>query len=509
MQINTIKTEDKPELQKLFILITIISGLLACWVIFLEHGRLNDDGVLYLEVARLFSIGDWKEAANLYRWPLYPFLISVAHQVTGLSLQYSAHLLSVVFFMATAWAFARLIFEAGGNRRTIIAGVLLLFSCSYIVRNILPMVMREQGFWAFYLLSLLFFLRFYRQKHLMDSIAWQICAIVAMLFRVEGITFLALLPMVLLLNNEISWRDRFNQLVKAYLITTLAIVVVVLVLLVTPSLKFSDLGRLNESITVVHGAYVQLNHGLLDKARIIGENVLGSFLSDYGMQGLILTLFAVIFGKIVAAAGWLPLLLAATSEICALKPHNEAKRIFLWAALLGLLNLWVILLCNFILPSRYAIPMAWIILIFGAFALAALYEKARIGKHRVFWLAIIVLAINMVLSLKPYPAGYNDEQDAVAWIKQNVKPNHRVFYDNAMLRYYAGEPFVDRGIPNWDRVTQAMADGSISQYDYLVIHMSDKTPERADYLNQVLGYKLVASIKSSKNRRILIFAPQK
>ena len=512
---STIKN-DLHNSRALLWLITLMAGLFACWAIFLENGRINDDGVLYIEAARLFAAGEWKQGLNLYAWPLYPFLISVTHQLTGLSLQYAAQLLSGLFFMLATYAFTLLLVEAGGNRRTVIAGVLLLFSCSYIVRNILPMVMRDQGFWAFYLCSLLFLLRFYRKDRLPDALAWQICAIVAMLFRIEGVTYVALLPLALLTQSETVWAERIKRLVKAYSLILLAAIAVMAVLLAVPSLKFSDLGRLYDSITVVQGAYAQITHGLIDKAHVIGESVLGEFLSDYGMQGLILTLIAVIIGKIATASGWLALILTAISnKISAAKPASDAKRLFIWAAGLGLLNLCVILLCNFILPSRIAIPIAWIILAFASFSLASLYDKWQLNRsmrsnsNKLFWLVAIILAIQLVLNLLPQPAGYNDEQEAVAWIKKNTAVGSTVFYDNARLRYYAGQPFVDRGIPDWDRVTGAIADGSINQYDYLVLHMSNKKPEREKYLEQILPHKLAASIKSSKNKRILIFARQK
>ena len=486
------------------------ASLIACWSIFQEHGRINDDGVLYLESARQYALGEWKLGLGLYPWPLYPLLIAALHALTGLNLHHAALLLAAVFFVLSAHLLGLLIREAGGTRRTVMAGVLLLFSSVYIMRYTLPTVMREQGQWAFYLAALLYFLRFYRNSSWTDAFRWQACAIVATLFRIESITFLAGLPLVLLIQHQMAWPQRARRLFQAYALSMAATGGVALLLLGLPSLKLSDLGRLQEPARILQGAYQQITQGLMDKAHIIGDAVLGGFLSDYGMQGLLLTLVAVIVGKISAASGWLALLLAGLGVKAGMgAPDQEARRILLWTASLGLLNLWVILLCNFILPSRLAIPIAWIFFIFGAFTLTTLYDKwqrsAPIREHKLFWIALIVLALQLCVTLKPRPSHYNDEQDAVTWIKQNTPANSKVFYDNARFRYYAGLPFVDRGIADWDRVSKAIGDGSIKDYDYLVIHMDNRRPEKEKYLYQTLPHHLAATIKSSKNKRILIF----
>lgn len=493
-------------------LLLLLAGLIAIWVLFQEHGRLNDDAVIYLEAARQFALGEWKLGMNLYAWPLYPVLIAAVHQLTGLSLQHASSLLSVLFFVWATHVFMLLIKEAGGNQRVVIAGFLLLLSSTYIMRNVLPSVLREQGQWVFYLSSLLFFLRFYRMNRWRDALLWQICAIIAMLFRIESITYLILLPLVFISKQEAGTTQRGKLLLMSYSLTLAAVVGLGLSLLLTPGLKLSDIGRLHDPITVLQGAYAQITHGLIDKAHIIGNSVLGRFLSDYGMQGLLLTLAAIIVGKVSAASGWLALILSLYSHTANPQPNTDARKIMLWCVSLGLLNLWVILLCNFILPSRIAIPIAWLIMMLGAFTLSSLYDKWQhnrsisLPNNKLLYVVLAVLAIQLCITLKPRPAHFNDEQDAVAWIQQHVPANSKVFYDNPRFRYYANLPFVDRGIADWDRVTTAIHDGSINSYDYLVIHMDNRETDREKYLYQILPHHLVATINSSKNRRILIFA---
>lgn len=80
----------------------ILGAILACWVILQEHGSINQDGVLYVEVARLFSIGEWQQGLVIYNWLLYPLLMAGVHHVTGLSFQFSVHAWAVFAFAMTA-----------------------------------------------------------------------------------------------------------------------------------------------------------------------------------------------------------------------------------------------------------------------------------------------------------------------------------------------------------------------------------------------------------------------
>ena len=40
--------------------LTTIGIVVACWIMYIQHGWINDDSVIYFETARLFSIGEWK-----------------------------------------------------------------------------------------------------------------------------------------------------------------------------------------------------------------------------------------------------------------------------------------------------------------------------------------------------------------------------------------------------------------------------------------------------------------
>jgi hypothetical protein len=486
MMLRKLTSVSEFQLQKL---ITILGMLITCQVIYIQHGWINDDSVLYFEVARLFSIGEWKQGVMLFNWPLYPALISVTHQLTQLSLQESAQLLNVVFFGITTYSFISLIRLAGGNKTTIACGAFLLLSSPYIVGDVLPMLLRDQGFWAMFLSSLVFLIRFYRQKKLSDSLLWQICAIFAVLFRIEAITFLICLPFVLFQQHELSVKQKIIYFLKLNLISLFAFMLIIGALIFVPTVHLSDFGRLQEAVTIFPRMLTDVAQIFATKTKIMEAQVLGGSLDGYGLIGIMITLVSIVTLKMIGVVSWpvmgvfalshanskLESKHSATVSIYTVAP--DARVIFHWVLALALLNACVIISSVFVLPGRYIIAFGLIVLIFAAFHLASLLEKVRtksIGKcwhHALVLVLIILIAFIAINNILPKKAGYTYEQEAVAFVKQQGIANSKVFYVTPRSRYFAGAAFTERGIDPWDITQKAIADGSIYKYDYLVIYL--------------------------------------
>jgi hypothetical protein len=491
--------------------ITAFGAMIALIIIMLEQGRINDDAVLYLEVAKYFSLFEWKTALSLYPWAFHSFLIGITSAITGLGLETSAYAWSVFFFGLTTYVYIRLIRLAGGSNKTVIAGTLLLFTNPYIIGDTLPMILRDQGFWAFFLLTIALFIRFYRRKTLGNHLAWQISAIVATLFRTEGLALVTLLPCILLAQKESSWKDRLKDFLLAYTILITGLVAGIIASInfsATPHIQ--NARALNIVLGFISGAYTQISEGLVTKAHMIGDEVLGKFLADYGMQGLLLTLIAIVVGKITGTAGWLAVLLAALQyKIKNVLIDLPAKIILWWAAFILFLTAMVSLLANFILAGRYIIPVALIIMIIAAFSLTAVYEQTREktpGKRYKLLasLIVVVLLFNCWKTFKPKPEGYTYERDAVTWVLSHRPENTPVFYDNARLRYYAGLPLGIRGVDYWEVVERAIQDGSLTQHRLLVIHLEKEHPERADFLSSKFGYHAIKEFTSKNKHKIVV-----
>ncbi|MCX7626814.1 MAG: glycosyltransferase family 39 protein [Methylophilaceae bacterium] len=490
----------------------LCGALLAGWVILQSHGAINSDGILYVEAARLFALGQWQEGFQLYNWPLYSLLIALVHHVSGLGLQASAHGLAIVAFALTSAGLTVLVREAGGGCGTMVAAMLLLFASPYLVGDVLPMVVRDHLFWAAHVWSLVFFLKFYRQHTLGLAFGWGVTAILAVLLRIEALTYLVLLPWVVLADSSHPWRARWRILLRAHALLLLGLGVGAIAYALTPGLQPEHLGRLRDPITVLLGAHEQLSHGLDSKARIFAEQVLGPFLEDYASSGLLLTLGYILLVKALGSAGWLQLATAVwgcmVGRSASLKPFHK---LFAWLILLGMANGAFILLAKFFLPGRYLLPIAFIILVYAAFGGEALYKRWLSGVRssrlqRGMLLALgIAFVVQFGLILRPQDPEKMPTLQAARWLKNHVSKDDRIYYDARRIRYYVTGDSSDRTEDPWPVVQEYFESGKIRAFDYAVVRVSRKNPEREDYLTARLGIPPVARFEDGRGNRVLIY----
>lgn len=498
--------------KQLIALFTLVSALLTAWIMYLQHGWITDDSVLYFEVARLFAEGEWQQGFALYGWPLYPGLIAILHKVSGLGIQSAAQAWNIFFFALTTYSFLTLIRLAGGNRQAVIGGALLLFSTPYIVGDILPMLLRDEGFWAFFLLSLGFLLKFQRTGQFKYALYWQIFIIIAMLFRIEAFVYLLLVPLFIFRNNTHPLQKRLRSYGQTQILTLSAGIGLGLLLAFSPGLQLEDLGRIRELFTTFSRLYAQLTDGLAAKAQLVGELILGKYLDDYGMLSVLLTLVSIVIIKIIGATGLPAMLMLALPQPERLRHlHEEAREIIIWVIAVGVAIASIILLNRFILSSRYLAPLAFMLLLLGAFALSNIWDYLRgkgsgkPGKQFALSVILLLLCINFIKNLLPPAADHNFEQAAVSWVKDNNPREGTVFISDAKLRYYAGQPYDGRSDP-WQWTLQAIRNNSIHDYDYLLLSLNGENVEQSQYLDKILmQHELVQKFSRGSKKVVLVY----
>ncbi|HZV62050.1 MAG TPA: hypothetical protein VFF75_06500 [Methylophilaceae bacterium] len=499
--------------KQLIALLTLTSVLLTTWIMYLQHGWITEDSILYFEVARLFSIGEWKNGFAMYGWPLYPALIAALHKATGLGIQSAAQAWNIVFFALTTYSFLTFIRLAGGNRQAIIGGGLLLFSAPYIVGDILPMLLRDQGFWGFFLLSLGFLLSFHRTGEFKYALYWQISIIIAMLFRIEAFVYLLLAPLFMFRDLTKPFQSRLCAYGKTQILTLAAGSGLSLLFAISPTLQLRDLGRIRELITTFSRLHTQLTEGLAAKAQLMGDLVLGKYLDDYGMLSILLALVSIIIAKIIGATGVPAMLMLAMPQFDRLRLlRQDARELIIWILAIGVVIATIIILNRFILSSRYLAPLAFMLLILAVFTLSGMWDhlktKESSNSRKQFALSIVLLllCINLIKNLLPLAADHNFEQTAVAWVKEISPSGKTVFISDAKLRYYAGQPYDGRADP-WKWTIKAINDGSIYRHDYLVVSLSgDKMAEQKEYLSTVLTqYQEVNEFSRESKKLVVIY----
>lgn len=489
--ISLLKKAENLPIKKLHLTIILLGMLLAIQIQYIQHGSINPDSLLYFESARLFAKGEWQQAIGVFGWPLYSVLIAFTHKITSLDIHTSAQILSVIFFGITTSSFLKIIQLAGGNARVMLAGGLILFSSHYLAGDVLEMLMRDQGFWAFFLTSLVFFIQFYKTYSYKDAFFWQICAIIATLFRIEGITYLIALPVVLFFCQQHSIWLRTRNFLKCNYLSTITAVCVLGATLIFEHVSMKSFGRLNEIFTI--SLYGELTQNLFEKSEIMSTQVLGKYLNEYAIEAILLTFIYIMATKIISATG----LVNTGLALLAVKSRkrlmdDETFRVLSTTAIIATINMFLIITKVFVLSGRYVLALSFVLMIFASFYLADAFKylQSLPKKDREIKWVVIALLVFMFLSLVknilPKQEGYNYRQDAVTWLKQNNPSNKAVFYDDSRVRYYAGEPFVSGGVDSWTMLSSAIEANTLYQYDFLVISYSAKHPEREKFIAEKL-----------------------
>lgn len=504
------KIEQSP-INRLQAVIVLIAMLIAAQMQYIQHGWINPDSVLYFESARLFSLGEWKEALQVWNWPLYPLCITAVHKTTGLGIQASAQVLNMLFFGLTAFSFSHILRLGGGRQLTITAGALILFSSQYIVGDVLEMLMRDEGFWAFYLTGLVFFIRFYQQLHFRDALLWQMCAITATLFRIEAITYLVLLPSLFLFSCNISFRERIRYLLMSHALNIVLALCLILAIALHGDLSMKNFGRLQEIFTL--NLYEEMTRKLFTSAAVMSELVLGKYLEEFAIPGLVLTFIYVVVVKAVSTSGFFNFIMA----IFAIRNRNsllESKtfQVLTAVAFISLANMALIITKVFVLSSRYVVGLAFVFMILAAFQFTKILvnhsaQSSQISSKQK-WLAIalvVFMLLSLIKNILPKSEGYHYMRDAANWVQNHNTQNKPVFSEESRIRYYMDQPFTRNNGDNWEVVTSAINSREILNYDYLLLSHSAKHPEREQIIAERLPqFKEIKRFDAAKSKKSIV-----
>ena len=499
---------EKLQSKHLYFILIAFSAILAARIQYIQHGWINPDTVLYFESARLIALGDFKEAVTVFNWPLYSLSMAGVHKLTNLTIHHSAQVLSVVLFAITTVSNQKIFELGGGNKKTMLAGALILFSSLYIVGDVLEMLMRDQGFWACFLSSLVFFIRFKNNNQYRDAFLWQIFAILATLFRIEAIMYLLFLPVLLLLETKDSWRQKITHFIKCNFLNIIAGLGIILALSLNNHLSMKHFGRLQEVFS--SKLFNELTHKLLTKGQIMSEQVLGKYLEEFAVIGLLLTFIYVMIIKAITTTGIINCMLAAysTTQKKLIKP--QVTSVLKATAIIATITTGLIITKVFILSSRYLVALAFVLMIPAAFQLGQLLTQCSQNKIQnkqlvvAIHLILIFMLGSVIKNVWPKAEGYNYLQDAAAWIKAN-NPNHEpVFYNEVRMRYYAGEKFIGTWNNNQKYVQDEIKNKSIEKYKWLIIASSKKHESINEIDKNLPQYFNVGIFKDTKHKKFIV-----
>lgn len=468
-------------------LLVVLSIIVAIRITLLQHGWVNDDSLLYFETARLLTKQQWAEAYQLYPWLFYPALLAAGHMMSGLSIHMVAQLLNIALFGVFSLGYGRLLIAAGAKSSTLNWGFALMLSTPYMVGDVLGMLLRDQGFWAGFVWGLYFLLSHLQKPRTQTVLLMQLCFGIATLFRIEGIVYLLALPLfVLNFQTGIDLRHRISHSLNAISLSLLIASLIGLAI-ATGAVQTSQLGRVQEIITLFQQGFVDRISIIQSKAMQLGNEILGEHLDDYGSISLWSTLILIVFHKTIKVAGWPVLFFLYTGRAGLKSLHPMAKHLFGWQLAVGLITSFLILFNVFVLSARYVIASGIVMLVLSAFATNYTYQQAGVWIRR----GIITL-LSLMLMYNLHDNHHVDlDREAVNYIQHINKSHAPVMYDTENARFYAGQPYKNR--INYHFYVQSLIDShEIWQYDYLMVTIKQQQQDYAQHIAELLAQEYVA-----------------
>ena len=467
----------------------LLLTLVSICIIFLQQGEINRDGIMYLTQSQYIVEGNWGRAMEVYNWPFFSILIAGLHQLTGLSLQYAAHMINVALFVLASFFFIKNVTLVSQKTNILFATLILLTSIP-LMDDYLSMVLRDQGQWAGFMMGVYGYLRWIKSPQWTWAFVWQVGFLFGTLFRPECLMFNILLP----LTHQLFIVK--NERIKLF-IQSISIPLVGLLLLPILWFMFNidassiDFARLNEIIT----RPTRFLNTMLQPLPINSKNhwVL-VLITDFATSFKYFFLSYVMVYKWAAGLGLLHLFLFgyAIQQRLILSPFFKALAIFFaLSSIITIINLYT----TFVIANRYWVMNFWVVYIIAAIGLGHLWQTLQDSKHYkrswMKWGLVSVLAIYLlnVIIDKPEP---HYEQQAGQWVKDQHLDLNNIYFNQDRVAYYAGLLAFDR--------TDLKTATDVIQYPYLMMRY-----DRFTEVKEISGYQPIEYFPSKDNPKVIVY----
>lgn len=449
-----------------YLIAGFFSILLSLWI-YQQTELINPDGVCYVQSASVVKQGlhEVMHLCGQASWPFYSVLIYSAHAVTGFSFENSAYILNALLTLLSVLAFIRIVDVLSLNKKDNLilwlAAFVILFS--NIFNDVRHYIIRDHGYFAFYLLSILSLLQFSKNNRWYYAVFWSISSIFATLFRIEGAVFFVLIPMVAFFDVRQAWLTRIKIFLQLNIFLIISVIILSVVLVTHPD---ESLGRLRE-INLLHALkfisvfqvksellkqYLFNQHAMVDPKIILFFTMiiwyLYSAISNVSLIYMILVVYA-----------WCQRLLQAP----------RMMHVVLWAYLLVNVSLTAMFLAvNMFISKRYLVAQSLVLMLWVPFALSALLHQWKSRRWVMIAIAIL-LFLSSIGGIIEFGYSKRYIRDAGEWLQQNAAPHAKIYTNEFLVKYYSHHfgKEIFNPIDQDEKI-------DVAQYDYIAIRQNKK-----------------------------------
>ena len=484
----------------------IISFMLTFYAVSVDP-IINPDAIIYLSAAEEISSGNFANAFELYKWPFYSIAIAAFESTLGVSSQNAAFILNALMQALSIIGFLACVHALGGSKRTIIiAAVLILLFPSF--NKYRSFIIRDAGFLAFYFWSLYHLFLAVQFDQIKRYIYAFILMFMAMLFRIEAVAILAIVPAYLMYSNSNSRRSRFVWL-------SLTIIGSAILFLGISIWLFGEQSKVNGNgiFSLLLSSMEQLQTSLQFKLHVIREQLLNEFSLRVAPAVLIISVACITIYETLRRLAYIFAFFSWHAIKNQLVLENaKLKNIFFLLCAIQVVLLFLFALINMFLVSRHTMALTLTILLLTPFSLEYFFHRWQnrftipLGSLKVtipfFTVVLILLAIDGI-DLKTNKL---EMIEAGQWLSEITQENTGIYSNQPLLLHYAGEKPAHYNLKfNWKELDHLLVTKRIFDFDYVAIMIHDKFNVTRKYLSEHLHTKPSVEKFFGEDNLVLVF----
>lgn len=458
-------------------------------IIISQNGEVNRDGVFYLEHAYYINNGEWSKSLVFYNWPFFSFLIASVHRLTGLSFQYSAHILNILFFLIASLFYLKIFRFISENKYSYIFPTLILLTSIPLMDDYLPMILRDHGLWAGFMIGIYGYLNWIENPKWKWSLIWQFGFIFGGLFRPECFVFNIFLPFL----NQFFFKKLrgLNYFLQSLSIPITLSLTFTLTLLFFKGINFNDVTRLSE---IISRPMLFLNT-LFDPIDINSENFyINKLINEFDISFKYLFLSYVYFYKWIIGIGFFHIFLflfAIKKSLIKLTYLKVIVIFFVLSNLIVIINFYA----TFIITSRYMMINWMIIYLASAIGLANLWyqlNKHNDKKYKFLKTLLIAILVIYILNIIVDKKEQHFEKQLGDWVKQNNINLSDIHFNSRRVAFYSGMATFNPD--DFDTATK------VKKMTYIIYRYTN-----LDEIKLIDNYEPIQYFPSENNPKIIVY----
>lgn len=486
----------------------LASLLLSLWALYLDP-VINMDGILYVEAAGDFARGDWSAGFAVYKWPFYSLVIASVSFLTGIAEGHAAYLVNAGLYTLIVLGFIAFVRVLGGSGRVLwlAAAVVLLHPELNAFRSF---VIRDIGYWACYLWSLVFYLAYVRSGRSRLLSSGVLLAICAFLFRVEGIVLLTILPACIYVSRT-GAGNRANTIVLLAALATVAAVAAAPIWHYVSEVKVSMGALLEHPLHHIANSWLMLGAGTADRLAALQRELPGvsSYATAVPIYLIIVLWMALLESMKAVGVVFAGLVIYA---FCKQRTYIPESLRSWWWLMIGIQAALILQfgITNLFLAKRYPVALALTLLPIVPFLLDDLWRRWESRGRKNAWPTLIIAVLIGIQSLDGLDIGTRKHylKDAGLWLSSNAPPGSSIYSNDRILLYYAGVKGSGPGTGySWQAAMQEVWSDNWRSYDYFALAMPRRRGQHEVLLFREINAEPVMTFGNGRGDEVLIFKP--